>query len=59
MLAAEVVLKVNTGLGAFDVALRVTLPEPIIATRGTVAANWMTCTACVTVKLCWTWGAAV
>ena len=28
MVDAEVVLKVNTGLGAFEVALSVTLPEP-------------------------------
>ena len=58
MLAAEVVPKVKAGLGTFDVALSVKLPAPGSAAGGTVAPNWMTCAAGVTVKLCWTWVAA-
>jgi hypothetical protein len=43
----EVVPNVNAGLGAFDVAASVTVPDPNTALVGTLAANAMVCNATV------------
>ena len=55
---AEVVPKVNEGLGALEVAESETGPEPNTTLAGIVLANAMVWVAGVTVKLWFTAGAA-
>jgi hypothetical protein len=49
---ADVVPNVNEGLGAFDVAVSVTGPEPSTTVVGTATPNAIVCAPLVIVSVC-------